>query len=324
MVPRQASEALHLTFNQTRRSAIGTNKTESGAFSFGELASAIKDLAAATNAELRIEPDLVGNDDRIAGNLSQFYRTFGTLLARTAGCTAGEQLTIGVNREGSSAIVTIAGPACQPHKSFSQCLLNTGLPRPPSALGGSTAGAEQICEEISVICGGNKGPSIELKLPLKSKVRDGSCNLENSPRMVSSKSIAKPYRVLVAEDHPLNLKLLLALLQAAGCETQSAENGLEALEKVDRGEFDLIVMDSQMPVMTGLEAIETIRGRSDWKRLIPILSLTANAMKGAEEIHTSAGADLYMSKPLRSDCFIGAVNDLAYRGNALRSRFGQS
>lgn len=131
---------------------------------------------------------------------------------------------------------------------------------------------------------------------------------------------AYPYRVLVAEDHPINLKLVVALLQAAGCEAQCAGNGEQALTALDEADFDLIVMDSQMPIMTGIEAIAVIRSREDWKRCIPILSLTAHAMKGAEEYHTSAGADLYMSKPLRSDCFIGAVRSLAQRGRDLRQK----
>ncbi len=133
---------------------------------------------------------------------------------------------------------------------------------------------------------------------------------------------AFPYDVLVAEDHPINLKLVLALLQAAGCRFSCAANGVEVLAEFETADFDLIVMDSQMPVMTGIEAIAIIRTRTDWKRLIPIMSLTAHAMKGAEEYHTSAGADLYMSKPLQSDCFIGAVKSLAQRGRDLRSKNG--
>ncbi len=131
-----------------------------------------------------------------------------------------------------------------------------------------------------------------------------------------------PYKVLVAEDHPINLKLVVALLQAAGCEARCAVNGAEALAELENADFDLVVMDSQMPVMTGIEAIAIIRTRDDWKRCIPILSLTAHAMKGAEEFHTTAGADLYMSKPLRSDCFIGAVRSLAKRGRDLREKEG--
>ena len=129
-----------------------------------------------------------------------------------------------------------------------------------------------------------------------------------------------PYQVLVAEDHPINLKLVVALLQAAGCEARCATDGEQALAELEKADFDLVIMDSQMPVITGIEAIAMIRTRADWKRCIPILSLTAHAMKGAEEYHTSAGANLYMSKPLRSDCFIGAVRSLAQRGRDLREK----
>jgi PAS domain S-box-containing protein len=131
---------------------------------------------------------------------------------------------------------------------------------------------------------------------------------------------AGPYRVLVAEDHPINLKLVAALLQAGGFEARCVQNGRQALAEFDIEDFDLVIMDSQMPVMTGIEAISVIRSRSDWKRFIPILSLTAHAMKGAEEYHTSAGADLYMSKPLSSGSFIGAVNRLAKQGRQLSAR----
>src|SRR5262249_8721600 len=131
-----------------------------------------------------------------------------------------------------------------------------------------------------------------------------------------------PYQVLVAEDNPINLKLIVALLQAAGCEARCVQNGRQVLAELDLADFDLVIMDSQMPVMTGIEAIAIIRSRSDWKRFIPILSLTAHAMKGAEEYHTSAGADLYMSKPLRSDSFIGAVKQLARQGRELYAKRG--
>ena len=133
---------------------------------------------------------------------------------------------------------------------------------------------------------------------------------------------AGQYRVLVGEDHAINLRLVAALLQAAGCEARCVQNGRQVLAEFDIADFDLIIMDSQMPVMTGIEAIAAIRSRCDWKRFIPILSLTAHAMKGAEEYHTLAGADLYMSKPLRGDCFIGAVNRLAGRGRELCARQG--
>ncbi len=141
---------------------------------------------------------------------------------------------------------------------------------------------------------------------------------EQASSLTVKAEAARAFDVLVAEDHPINLKLALALLQAAGCRTHSAANGQQALNALEEAEYDLIVMDSQMPVISGIEAIGIIRGRSDWKRRIPILSLTADAMRGADENHAMAGADMYMTKPLKSDSFIEAVQCLAAKGRELR------
>ncbi|HWJ20689.1 MAG TPA: response regulator [Geobacterales bacterium] len=125
------------------------------------------------------------------------------------------------------------------------------------------------------------------------------------------------YKVLVAEDHQINVTLILAVLDVAGCETELAENGLQVLAKLEQADFDLIIMDSQMPMLDGLEATKRIRSRSDWKSLIPILSLTADASEGAEERVLSAGANVYMTKPFNFDCLIASVKSLAWRGRAL-------
>lgn len=160
--------------------------------------------------------------------------------------------------------------------------------------------------------------SLECNGASAAKLSSGTVTIAETKDWLGQSPGAHPYFILVAEDHPINLKLVQVLLQAAGCRFRCVENGAGALAELDAGSFDLIVMDSQMPVMTGIEAITAIRGRADWKRYTPILSLTAHAMKGAEEYHTAAGADLYISKPLRSDCFIGAVRSLAQRGRELR------
>jgi CheY-like chemotaxis protein len=90
------------------------------------------------------------------------------------------------------------------------------------------------------------------------------------------------------------------------------------LAKLDKADLDLIIMDSQMPVVNGLEATKRIRSRSDWKSRIPILSLTADATKGGEGKAAAAGADVYMTKPFKVDCLIAAVKILAQCGRALR------
>ncbi len=175
--------------------------------------------------------------------------------------------------------------------------------------------------DIGVTSERGRGAAFKVWLPLRLDVEKAP---ETAPARAAllepAPAPARAYTVLVAEDHPINLKLAMALLQAAGCEAHSAGDGRQALAKLDENAYDLIVMDSQMPAMTGIEAMEIIRRRQDWKRATPILSLTADAMKGAERYHAMAGADAYMSKPLKSDAFIEAVKRLAERGRALREK----
>jgi len=109
-------------------------------------------------------------------------------------------------------------------------------------------------------------------------------------------------RILVAEDTPFNQKFILRLLDSWGYEGVIAENGRKALEAFSQDKFDLVLMDVQMPEMDGLEATKTIREME--KKAgghIPIIALTAHAMKGDRERCLAAGMDEYVSKPIAPD-----------------------
>src|SRR5262249_194979 len=91
-------------------------------------------------------------------------------------------------------------------------------------------------------------------------------------------------RVLLAEDPPVNQKLAARMLDVLGHQVGIVGDGRQALEALEAGEFDVILMDVQMPVMDGFEAVACIRALSDpIRRLIPIVALTAHAMKGDRE-----------------------------------------
>lgn len=106
--------------------------------------------------------------------------------------------------------------------------------------------------------------------------------------------------VLLAEDNAVNTKMTVAMLKKTGLIVRHAANGLEAVE-MWRGEpFDLILMDCEMPVMDGFEATRTIRSEEREGTSIPIVALTAYAMKGDRERCLEAGMTEYLSKPLRS------------------------
>lgn len=107
-------------------------------------------------------------------------------------------------------------------------------------------------------------------------------------------------RVLLAEDTPVNQMVARKILEKAGHEVQLAENGIEALEMYEKTHYDLIFMDVHMPEMDGLEATRRIRLlEADRGTRVPIVALTANAMKGDADRCRAAGMDGYLSKPVR-------------------------
>lgn len=106
--------------------------------------------------------------------------------------------------------------------------------------------------------------------------------------------------VLVAEDNKINQKLILNVLNRLGIEVTIANNGEEALEQRMNNEYDIILMDIEMPVMGGMEATGQIISyeRKNHKTHIPIVALTANALAGDREKYMSSGMDSYLSKPI--------------------------
>ena len=102
--------------------------------------------------------------------------------------------------------------------------------------------------------------------------------------------------ILIVEDDPKNLKLIRDLLQFSGYKVLEATDGKQAVELAKDKKPDLILMDIQMPVMDGLEAIGILKNDEETKN-IPIVALTASVMKGAEERILRAGCDGYISKP---------------------------
>ena len=117
-------------------------------------------------------------------------------------------------------------------------------------------------------------------------------------------------QVLIAEDNIINQKLIRHILEESGLKVDLANNGLEAFEKRRNNEYDLVFMDIQMPVMDGIEATHEILDYEDDEGVphVPIIALTANALKGDKERFLSEGMDEYISKPLETSELLVVLN----------------
>ena len=119
----------------------------------------------------------------------------------------------------------------------------------------------------------------------------------------------RPLRILLADDHPTNRKVVELILAQAEVELVQAENGAQALDAFRAQPFDLVLMDMQMPVMDGLTAVREIRAHEAASGLPrgPILMLTANALPEHAEASLAAGADRHLTKPITAPALFEAI-----------------
>jgi CheY-like chemotaxis protein len=106
-------------------------------------------------------------------------------------------------------------------------------------------------------------------------------------------------RILLAEDNEVNQLVAVGMLNSLGYASEVVPNGAEAVAAMERGGFDLVLMDVRMPVMDGLEATRRIRMLGGPAGGVPIIAVTANAMRGDEEACLNAGMNDYLAKPIR-------------------------
>jgi len=122
-------------------------------------------------------------------------------------------------------------------------------------------------------------------------------------------------KILVVEDVELNQHLARHIMESWGCVVEIAENGSLAVEKVKANEYDLVLMDIQMPVMDGMEATRQIRRMNDEnKAAVPIVALTANAMKAECEIYLKLGMNDCMAKPFEEPMLFKTVSKNIKKG----------
>jgi len=135
------------------------------------------------------------------------------------------------------------------------------------------------------------------------------------PQLDPDMAARHPLRILLAEDNVVNQKLALRLLQQMGYRADLASNGIEAVESVRRQTYDVVLMDVQMPDMDGLEASRKINAHWQPQDRPRIIAMTANAMQGDRDMCLAAGMDDYLTKPIRVERLVEALNQVPARAD---------
>ena len=126
----------------------------------------------------------------------------------------------------------------------------------------------------------------------------------------SLKAVRKNFNILLAEDNLINQKVSLKILHASGYNASAVSNGAEAVESIQNEDYDLILMDIQMPEVDGFSATAQIRRLENEKGDVPIIALTAHALMGDREKCLSSGMNEYLSKPIIARDLLAMIDRL--------------
>jgi PAS domain S-box-containing protein len=173
---------------------------------------------------------------------------------------------------------------------------------------GGTGLGLAICQKLLGLYGSKlsvestQGEGTAFSFGLRLKIAQGKEEATRSAEFLSDSQILRDVRILVAEDNSVNVFVLAQFLRKWGVSFDVVENGQQALEKIQQQPYDLVLMDLQMPVMTGYEATRTVREQPEERfRSLPILALTASTRIGLEERVDLAGFTDFVGKPFKPD-----------------------
>jgi signal transduction histidine kinase/ActR/RegA family two-component response regulator len=170
--------------------------------------------------------------------------------------------------------------------------------------------AKQLVEllggKLSVESVFKEGSVFRFSIPYKRSVEVVETTAESGSKY-NMEALTK-LNILLVEDNQLNVKLINSLFSEYNLNLEVAENGSVGIEKLKEGQFDIILMDMEMPVMNGYEAATVIR--NDLKNRIPIIAMTAHAMAGERERCLSLGMNDYISKPINANLLFEKIFEL--------------
>jgi len=300
---------------------------EARRFDLGEALAGIIDLSHSLAAEKGLafeERRAPGARGVFLGDSTRIVQIVGNLLSNAVKFTAGGQISVDWDVTGDAAgegtLTFVVADTGVGFDAITGATLFQRFNQADASItrrfGGTGLGLS-ICRSLAEMMGGGveatsspgEGSTFTLTLPLSRVVAledyDGMTLLD--PQQVARTAPMRPLRVLLAEDHPTNQRVVQMILAATGAEVVTVENGALAVEAAAREDFDVILMDMQMPVMDGLSAIRAIRAAEGAATRTPVIMLSANAMPQHRYEALAAGADLHVAKPVTAASLLAGI-----------------
>ncbi|MFZ4605449.1 MAG: ATP-binding protein [Caulobacter sp.] len=272
---------------------------------------------------LRIAPEAEG---RVIGDPIRLRQILGNLLSNAVKFTPQGEVVLSVDRADGLGgpfrfQVTDTGPGFD---AVTRARLFNRFEQADSSIarryGGSGLGLA-ISREMTLALGGKlacrsapgQGATFTLTLPLTTAADQAASSRDLSTAAAAGATDAgQPMRVLIVDDHPNNRRFLEILLEHAGVETVSADDGQAGVDAWRTGGFDAVLMDMQMPVMDGLAATRAIRALelAEGRLRTPVFVISANALAEHQTASHAAGADLHLAKPVVAAELFSALSAL--------------
>jgi signal transduction histidine kinase/ActR/RegA family two-component response regulator len=270
--------------------------------------------AAARGLQFKVELAAVG---RRVGDPARVRQVLSALLSNAVKFTDAGEVRLSVAAHGAGLILTVSDTGCgfdpaRKAEVFGRFQQTDGsITRRHDGVGMGLAIARHVVEAMGGSLDADstpgEGSTFTVVLPLPAVETAPVEAFE--PVAASAAAGDRPLRILLADDHPTNRKVVELILAAADVDLTQVENGAEAVDAFRRTPFDLVLMDMQMPVMDGLSAVRAIRAHEAAAGLPrgPILMLTANALPEHADASFAAGADRHLTKPITAPALFEAI-----------------
>ena len=251
--------------------------------------------------------------NNLLSNAIKFTETGAVALRFSLAPAPGDGLTL-------TAQVVDTGPGMTPEQQARLFTAFDQLGAATARTHGGTGLGLNISRQLARLMGGEldadsrpgQGSAFTLSLPLRPAAAVSLLDPLAISRAAPTPDteIASRLRVLVADDHQINRRAFSLMLESAGVEVTTADDGVEALARLAADRFDVILMDLNMPRMGGLEASERLRRSSGPNRDVPIIALTASVTPGDVALCRGAGMNAFVMKPVDAGELFGAINQV--------------